>query len=203
MPRPTKPMRQVSPQRLAEGLCLHGSTLNPGTGLTRTPLKTKPKADKPKFEKLPLPLAPGRERPAPKLAVPKTQKRPKDTGPSKTVRAWVWERLGRICVFPGCGQPGTQIHHRFGRGQGSDTRWFINHRSNLVPACWACNEDVDNQPNHYATKGMYLPEGYWPHEYAVNMSTLGWVAWDRDADDWVSVFDLNDWREADLAGVAV
>lgn len=182
------------------------STFGPSStvGLSRaTALKAKPKAEKPAREQLPFPLRPDREPPAPRLAVPKPVKRPKDTGPSKAVREWVWERFGRVCVVPGCGREATQLHHRLNRKMGGDKRPFINHRSNVVPMDAFCNAEVEQFRKVYTALGFYLEEGSLPYLRPAHFHGLGWMTWDLDADDWVSVFDTNDWYTADRAGVTV
>ena len=193
-------MAQVSEKKLAE---LVAGSRPASTFAPRAGFAWIAKAEKPAVEKQPMPLPAWREPAEPKMAAPKPVKRPKDTGPSKGVREWVWERLGRVCVVPDCGREATELHHRMNRGMGGDRRWFINHPANLVPACHDCNGEVERKRTKYEALGMFLEEGSWPYLHPVNLPGSGWMVWDRDAEDWVSVHDVNDWLAIDRAGVTV
>lgn len=73
---------------------------------------------------------------------------PRNTGPSRDVKAVVAERDGWACAR--CGRtidpwPGLQFHHRVRRGMGGSTDPRMNYPSNLVLLDSGCHSEVESR----------------------------------------------------------
>lgn len=69
----------------------------------------------------------------------------RDTGPTPAVRALVAARSGGRCEWPGCTQPGTDVHHRLNRkagGRHGAARERINGAAWLLAACRPHHDQV-------------------------------------------------------------
>ncbi|MFD7832106.1 HNH endonuclease [Streptomyces sp. MJM8645] len=71
--------------------------------------------------------------------------RPRNTGPTTAVRTLVYARDGHQCVRCGTGSTLT-IQHRTNRAMGGSSDPAINHPTNLVTACQACNMWMEANP---------------------------------------------------------
>ncbi|MDQ3107577.1 MAG: hypothetical protein M3Q68_07200, partial [Actinomycetota bacterium] len=72
-------------------------------------------------------------------------RRPRNTGPSKKVRALVYERDGHRCVCCGATENLT-IGHRRNRGMGGSKDPATNRLSALITECWSCNSASEADP---------------------------------------------------------
>lgn len=131
---------------------------------------------------------------AAKSAVAKV-KRPRDTGPSREVRALVRRRSGGQCEWPGCINPATDIHHRMNRQgpRGEEALARLNAASNLLHACRFHHDAVTSQSGERLerakTWGWVLRQWQHPELVAVHC-TYGWVYLD-DAGGWREAKDVN------------
>lgn len=67
-----------------------------------------------------------------------TARRPKDTGPKRSVAELVRERSGGMCEWQDCPRPQTDVHHRLNRKQGGrhgDAAERVNGAAWLLAAC--------------------------------------------------------------------
>lgn len=91
------------------------------------------------------PMAP---RKAPLARVPMPRKRPRKTGPAKTVADVVRARDGGCVVAIACdGRPGlTVINHRVNRGMGGSSDPAVNQPASLIETCNADNLWLEDNP---------------------------------------------------------
>ena len=64
--------------------------------------------------------------------------RRRDTGPKQSTVELLYIRSGRVCEWPGCGQPATEKHHRLNRkngGRHGDAHERVNGVAWLLHAC--------------------------------------------------------------------
>ena len=88
----------------------------------------------------------------------------RDTGPTKAVRALVWERDGGCCVRCGLfggeyAWPPHQIHHRSGRRRGGSRLESKNSPTNLILLCGAeCHPWVESYRTEAEVLGLIVRE---------------------------------------------
>ncbi|MFJ5121902.1 HNH endonuclease [Kitasatospora sp. NPDC088548] len=73
------------------------------------------------------------------------RRRSRNTGPTTSMRALVYQRDGHRCVRCGTSQSLT-IQHRTNRAMGGSTDPAINQAPNLLTACQQCNMHFEAQP---------------------------------------------------------
>lgn len=120
------------------------------------------------------------------------RKRPRDTGPSRKVRAIVLERDQYQCVACGkpAGIPGTwwSIQHRVARGVGGD-----NSPCNLITLCGSatspgCHRRAEDRDPEYHARGYWLRSDEDPALTPVMVFTesgCGVTAWPTTDGQWV------------------
>jgi hypothetical protein len=107
----------------------------------------------------------------------KPRKRPRYTGPPKTVKDDLAKRSGGFCEYCGV-RPATEAHHRLGRKAGGTKRPWINKLSNLVHLDRFCHARITNTNGHraeYEEAGFLLREGLKPWKTPVDHARLGRV----------------------------
>lgn len=82
--------------------------------------------------------------------------RPRDTGPTRSVRAIVRGRAGGWCEWPACPRPLEHLHHRRPRRQGGDGRPDTNLPANCLGLCASHHMWIEAHPADARVFGLIL-----------------------------------------------
>ena len=107
----------------------------------------------------PLKATSGLGRRTPLLNRTERKRRPRYTGPVRSVRDLVWERDGNRCSVCGEGSRPLSIHHRRNRGAGGSSTLQINSPANLLLVCdgpEGCHRWVTEHPYLAADAGYVI-----------------------------------------------
>lgn len=108
------------------------------------------------------------------------------SGPTRAVRALVWERDGGCCAWCGRGVDpgGHSLQHRRARGMGGTRRADANSPANLVLVCGSattgCHGWIESHPGEAARRGFRLGQWADPADVPVLYGGCGWVRLGHD-----------------------